>query len=100
MNAQHTPGPWEFEESVNGGFDITATRHDNGRPCVIAAREQWGSYAKTSKANGRLIAAAPELLEALEGVLPYLEEDPDDEGDYNDRVRAAVAAIAKAKGEA
>lgn len=40
---------------------------------------------------------AMELLEALEGVEPYLEEDPDDDGDYNERVRAVHAAIAKVR---
>lgn len=58
------------------------------RPPNTAGADQW-----------RIAAAAPDLLEALRGILPYLEEDPDDEGDYNARVRAIRAAIAKAEGK-
>ena len=53
-----------------------------------------------AKHTPSLLEAAPDLLEALEDIMPYLEEDPDDDGDYNERIRAARAAIAKARGVA
>ena len=50
-------------------------------------------------ANARLIAAAPELLEALEAVLPDLEHYVATHGPGPDkRLAAARAAIAKARG--
>lgn len=52
-------------------------------------------------AHARLVAAAPELLEALKGLLNA--PNPDDVGDYTPRLRAVMnahAAIAKATGGA
>jgi len=52
-------------------------------------------------ANARLIAAAPELLEALEAVIPDLEHYVATHGPGPDkRLAIARAAIAKAKGGA
>jgi hypothetical protein len=49
-------------------------------------------------ANRQLLeAAAPELLEALESALEYLEANPDEYS--KPRIAQAEAAIAKAKGE-
>lgn len=51
------------------------------------------------RANARLIAAAPELLSALRGMLEIDQEDHQRGGDDEDvsyEVRAARAAVAKA----
>lgn len=82
----HTPGPWEFDPIdrvvVKGGAEI-----------AYMARSANG-------ADVRLIAAAPELLEALEFALAALEDvfgkNKVDVGAIN----TARAAIAKARGEA
>lgn len=55
-----------------------------------------------SEANGNLIAAAPELLEALEGLLAVAESHKEPLHHaclMCERIEAARAAIAKAKGE-
>jgi len=82
---KHTEGPWErFETSVyfpntKGGFDL--------RGCPNA------------EANAALCAAAPDLLEALEGLL-HAYNDPGNTGStHDDKVTAARAAIARARGE-
>lgn len=49
---------------------------------------------EAAEANAKLMAAAPEMLEALERVAAYLDKEDD-----QDLVRAVEAAIAKAKGE-
>ena len=57
----------------------------------------------TNEANARLIAAAPDLLEALEDMLAQAEfaaEVRGGEGHMKHAMRKARAAIAKAKGEA
>ena len=46
-----------------------------------------------------LLAAAPELLAALEGLLKVMEAEPEACGIYKAHAEAARAAIAKAKGE-
>ncbi|MDE2106014.1 MAG: hypothetical protein KGL39_52815 [Patescibacteria group bacterium] len=98
MEVEHSPGPWRFAL-----FD-----HEPNIAFV-----QWGTgYCEVHGARGRreinarLIAAAPELLEALEEILPYADgiEDsgPINAGWQSPRLSAACgkarAAIAKAIG--
>lgn len=54
-------------------------------------------YRDEDGANARLIAAAPELLAALETLVSWADNDPERNG--YDFVQQARAAIAKAKGE-
>jgi len=49
-----------------------------------------------STANARLMAAAPDLLSALQGMLEYFCEDGYDDYSDTETVTAARAAIAKA----
>lgn len=82
MTSKHTPGPW----SVGNGSRVT------GFTVKIATDELLvGGRGLTSEANARLIAAAPELLEALQRLVDVV--DPESTG-WNE----AVAAIAKATG--
>ena len=62
-----TPGPWRVSEKCGDLIDI---RHENNEPgamslnlAQVVARQSW---LKEAEANARLIAAAPELLEALQ----------------------------------
>jgi len=60
------------------------------------------------KANAHLIVAAPDLLETLEGMVSLFPDGVEDDGSgaigFNEslksKYRAAVKAIAKARGEA
>lgn len=61
MNA-HTPGPWAVNDD-----DPTEVVTRHGR--LVAACH----YRGEAKANARLIAAAPELLEALLDCAAYLD---------------------------
>ena len=121
----HTPGPWSSE-----GFDVGDMAEmlyltqdsdhykDPIRICLIAGhewkvpkgkRDERCYLTKSSIADAKLIAAAPELLEALREIsnvlnlaLPKFElndESSDDEDSYDDVVSVltrAEAAIAKA----
>jgi hypothetical protein len=66
---QHTPGPWNAgrQHTDTGNIDIAAQAIDS--PVAIATCEEWGYGGKVSRkeaaANARLIATAPELLNAL-----------------------------------
>jgi hypothetical protein len=89
MSAQHTPGPWE----ITGFSDCQLITKDVppalGQPLAIGR-----TYGPDQIANARLIAAAPELLEALEECAFVLKAHK-----INDRVRdVAASVIAKAKG--
>jgi len=87
----HTPGPWVVESLVDG-YDIHAP--ESG--CFVATTSDpemiWG--AVTRKGDARLIAAAPDLLQALEALVA------DESKEYipTRLWDAARAAIAKARG--
>lgn len=90
MDAKHTPGPWQ----VNHGDQFQVCDADGKvRGCSPIATMHGSASEK--RANARLIAAAPELLEVAqlilaEDLLDFLPEE------YVFRVRAAIA---KATGE-
>lgn len=67
---KHTPGPWRYQREQHA---------EMGRPSfykyeVYTATGEYGHPATCdNEANARLIAAAPELLEALMGVVGWVE---------------------------
>lgn len=100
MTTKHTPGPWSVTKAKHG-VDMShyvvalATPDRNDRALVVHAEQGDDGQGD---ANARLIAAAPELLEALEWALRAMEARNPlwAEGE---RFVAARATIAKAKGE-
>lgn len=89
-----TPGPWNYDEA-NGR--VLAT--EDGADVVVADLGNEGTAWPTN-ANGRLIAAAPELVEALEGLLANAPKPKNIQRDfsYTLYLESARRAIAKAKG--
>lgn len=87
---KHTPGPWKVVKS-KGYSQLTEIVSIDGP--VLS--EGFGVNHESDQANAHLIAAAPEMLEALEFfVNERLEQDPED--------RPAIMAkriLAKARGE-
>lgn len=88
----HTPGPWFAGTGWVGAGEIKEGR--------VVCRVDNFPYA-ASEANLQLIAAAPELLAALETCLQALiVHDQYAEYDWhNKQIGQATAAIRKAKGE-
>lgn len=89
--ASHTPGPWGICPSFGGNpdaFSISVVGDD--RLIATAWDRTPFDEANPAEANARLIAAAPELLEALEYLVSL------GGGDCLDIARAAIA---KARGE-
>ena len=86
MNEKHTPGPWRIEYEP-----YCHVRSDAG--CVLAS-----DY--TTEANARLIAAAPDLLAALQAALAESDRAKRDfTAMGHDWAKAARSAIAKAAGQ-
>jgi hypothetical protein len=97
---KHTPGPWiadryDVRQSGSTGSRMVAAICYTG-PHHTPASEYPKSCRLQDEANARLIAAAPELLEALEEMTRFCET-----GEYEGRdpLSAAFEAITKAKGE-
>lgn len=88
---KHTPGPWD-----RVGTLVYALNEDGfNRFCALV---QDAHTAKQElEANARLIAAAPELLEALEQFVAWVDA-PCESAFSDSQLASARAAIAKAKG--
>jgi hypothetical protein len=71
MTDKHTPGPWQAVTNDTGAFAIES---DGDLTAVICQRADWPSRKDESLANARLIAAAPDLLEALQECATRLEK--------------------------
>lgn len=93
MSAQHTPGPWVAELETEGAFSIEADGMGIGRGLlVIASRNQHPFFPEQMHANALLLAAAPDLLAAL-------QEAKANAGNPEAVYRITSAAIAKATGD-
>lgn len=127
--SSHTPGPWIADDAEGMYFGVFA---DNGEPlaylieCSSSCRSDmlprddgaeptwtlkasdrplvYGRWAEHA-ANARLIAAAPDLLSALQNMLMHIGAGREDgvewvcEPIHADEIKAARAAIAKATGK-
>lgn len=82
---KHTPGPWRLAGPQ--GWSVAAANNNVVAHCTTL---QWESH--DAKANARLIAACPELLEALDLILRTCEIS----GLTQPQVDAMYALIAKA----
>jgi hypothetical protein len=91
MTASHTPGPWGCCDTSYHAHDYRLTK-PNGEPLPVNA--PYNDHSE-QRANARLIALAPEMLEALRDALDFLE----DAGEYPNTSRRIRALIARAKGE-
>ena len=103
MSTQHTPGPWEQIGSTVFAVDETGTVNrfsvsvQGGYVCRTKGRPTADSTSEDELlANARLIAAAPNLLEALCGAMDLI----DSFGIKGGGISSFRAAIAKATGAA
>lgn len=95
---KHTLGPWNCNRASAGGRKIVVSEVS---PVDVAVLSHHGKTQSEIDANARLIAAAPELLEALEKCLAVLKHFPLNEHDMSNEAFAACAAriaIEKATG--
>ena len=93
----HTPGPWLVQagDEWADGIVTLEGHNENGTPMYWTVAS-YNRRRDEADANARLIASAPDLLEALRVVVAAW-----DNGDWlSVPIRAARAAIVKATGEA
>lgn len=94
--SKHTPGPWTVDGNV-----IRGDEKSNGSvsvACILDVAYPYGRWAgESAQANARLIAAAPDLLEAAELCRKYMYEHASNTQD--NAFDKLCAAIAKATGE-
>ena len=83
----HTPGPWH---PVTLGASPDHAWAIDSELVEIARLSEWPDNQAEAEANARLIAAAPEMLEALQSLTHPMASDED--------LQNALAVISKAKG--
>lgn len=101
MTTSHTPGPWTFSRWDEHGYTRFYIAQQEGAPYTpdysdvasMVSETVSGERVAVQEANARLIAAAPELLEALRAVVSVADRKTDE-------FDLAHAAIAKATGAA
>lgn len=102
-SGKHTPGPWEWDCGLvpPDGPGRYADIYKDGGDLIIA---QFNDLIPEGKANARLIAAAPDLLEACEALCAAFGDPLTRRalGGHNEAQMIAIldarAAIAKAEG--
>jgi len=97
--SEHTPGPWDVKPDLIGYVEASIADDKGASISPIAVVFEHSEYGRSlpAKANTRLIAAAPDLLAALEGLLAAFDSD------FHDLMiakLAAKAAITQATGGA
>jgi hypothetical protein len=106
MSAKHTPGPWAFVDGFQSGYVVPLDhvgRKIGAASDPIEDRDSFAQQICVTRADrhgrsnhfadARLIAAAPDLLAACEGVLQAMRA-----GDYGAAFQAVHAAVVKATG--
>lgn len=107
-----TPGPWEIEQPQNFALQIVhgdfPTRHQDVAQIPLDQADEYDTPEQEARANARLIAAAPDMAEALESLLRYFEDlygdnvlpdnTPTDLKATMGELRRARAALSKARG--
>ncbi|HEY4136462.1 MAG TPA: hypothetical protein VGO34_14755 [Alphaproteobacteria bacterium] len=89
--SKHTPGPWAIEHKNPFETFVRGAPNEEGSRYVVAIVHP--GHDNATEANARLIAAAPDLLDALKAVVAVADRKTD----VFDQARAAIA---KAEGRA
>ncbi len=92
---RHTPGPWKMIKPGHG--------HDTKYRCVQIGKDEMYTTLEMLPADARLIAAAPELLEALKRMVDVCKTSTAHfkawSGNEARGIEAMESAIAKAEGK-
>jgi len=96
-----TPGPWSVHGNIGKRREIGIVA--DSAPCIISIMGNQKEWPVEARANAVLIAAAPDMLEALKSVVPYLYKMKADGIQtaipVNNMIMFAEAVIKKALGE-
>jgi hypothetical protein len=95
MELKHTPGPWEIKRDGSAP-EITGSGW-RGRRTVAVVQYAHGSEDPEVRANSHLIAAAPDLLEALKSMFKEIDNGGPSSLEFLYSCNAGRAAIAKSE---
>lgn len=99
MTTQHTPGPWHAR--VHSTYSHIWGPDGTKRGCIGSVNLHGDTSREEREANARLIAAAPELLEALRRAWALVDSQIRCNAPTENAIKLAAdirAAIARAEG--
>jgi hypothetical protein len=113
-NTKHTPGPWVIGrnssqiESGNEHWTVGLSQHERMLDGTLLGPsgcrgDEYLSidvYSKSAEADVRLIAAAPELLEAVQAFQEWLHAETTDFATVSFDKRMEMCAVAQMKADA
>lgn len=111
MAAKHTPGPWILGSGAGTSANLFTIHGDaRGKERIIAYTKPSIKVDKSSHvvpvdpteedwANGKLMAAAPDLLEAAQWVLALIEGGEEMPKPTDPAAQLLAYAVAKAEGK-
>ena len=99
MSIKHTPGPWTVNPYCNDGAEVRslAIVARCGAALTHSASDSQSIDAAEARANARLIAAAPDLLAALERLFRWGSWPSEEHKQDMESARAAIAKATKEK---
>ena len=96
-DVKHTPGPWKTTPRACNMIDIVHQNNEAGAItkslCRVQARQSW---VREAEANACLIAAAPDLLEALQYARRFLRPAQHDTAFIDAAIAKAIGGAARA----
>ena len=95
---KHTPGPWEVSQYCSLGAGAQLGIKGPERPRLWSYCIYQNETDVQASANARLIAAAPDLLEACEKLVKAYEECDFEDYGQDSALTKGKQAIKKAKG--
>lgn len=101
---KYTPGPWVADKTSRAVGPVSKEDEQSNGMVLLVAWVEFDPEVEIQAANQQLIAAAPELLEALQDMLSGWEYIRAQHGDlygvgWDRAERKAQAAIKKAMGD-
>ena len=93
--SKFTPGPWHWDSDPIKGDPLDRVRYQVTTVGKTITKCYYSSQDEQAEWDARLIAAAPDLLEALEKIAA-LEDTEKNEWDAVERVLPEAIAIARA----
>jgi hypothetical protein len=99
MNATHTPGPWEFDAAGGEGLVKKQTPGLSSHISICRMYDAWicDEHGGTAEANAKLIAAAPDLLNACNAMIDWDDREHDHSNTFNERMEQCSKAFTLAR---
>lgn len=96
--SKHTPGPWKYRGTLRTYIVEPVSSSSHVQRVAVVSKDIFAE----SQFNARLIAAAPDMLSALEEMVelaaPNIYPQPDKPNSSWAKLQRAKSALAKAKG--